>query len=90
MKIRLLIVLLILTFMSVGCSQTVTDSDKNDPITGFAWEIINRDIENLESNPAVNIIDSKITRLELVETFDALAGNPIQVYALEYRLLPGI
>lgn len=89
LKIRLLIVLLILTFMSVGCSQTVTDSDKNDPITGFAWEIINRDIENLESNPAVNIIDSKITRLELVETFDALAGNPIQVYALEYRLLPG-
>ena len=88
MKTRLLIVLVILSLFMAGCSQTVTDSDEDDPITDFAWEIINRDIKNLESNPAVKIIDSKITRLKLLETFDALADNPIQVYALEYRLLP--
>jgi hypothetical protein len=63
-------------------------SNIEDSITNFAWEIINRDIANYELNPNVNIIDSKLTRLELVETFDALADSPIQVYALEYRLLP--
>ncbi|HRS22224.1 MAG TPA: hypothetical protein P5510_10710, partial [Clostridia bacterium] len=69
MKTRLLIVILILALLIAGCSKAATDSYEKDPITGFAWEIINRDIENLESNPAVKIIDSKITRLELLETF---------------------
>lgn len=56
-------------------------------ITSLASEIINRDIAIYESNPEVNIIDSKITRLELVESFD-VEETPIDVYALEYRLLP--
>lgn len=86
LKIRLLTIIAILAFLAAGCSQTVTNND--DSITNLAWEIINRDIKNLESNPAVKIIDSKITRLELMETFDELADSPIQVYALEYRLLP--
>lgn len=86
MRIRLLIIIVILAFLATGCGQTATNIE--DSIISLAWEIINRDIENLESNPAVKIIDSKITRLELVETFDELADNPIQVYALEYRLLP--
>jgi len=84
-----------MTFI-VGLCTACTDreaagniaSAEEEQVTGFAWELINRDIENLESNPAVRIIDSKITRLELLETFDALAENPIQVYTLEYRLLP--
>lgn len=63
-------------------------TDKKDSITGFAWEIINRDIAHYEMNPEVKIVDSKITRLELLETFDTLAETPIHVYALEYRLLP--
>ena len=88
MKIRLMIVISILALLTAGCSQAAMDSYEKDPITNFAWEIINSNIENLESNPAVKIIDSKITRLELLETFDALADNPIQVYALEYSLLP--
>jgi hypothetical protein len=62
--------------------------NKENAITGFAWEIINRDIANYELNPEVKIVDSKITRLELLETFDTLAETPIHVYALEYRLLP--
>jgi len=60
----------------------------DDPITIFAWEFINKDIANFELNPGVNIIDSKITRIELIETFNNLADAPIDVYALEYRLLP--
>jgi beta-lactamase regulating signal transducer with metallopeptidase domain len=60
----------------------------DDPITSFAWEFINKDIANYESNPGVKIIDSKITRIGLIETFDNLADAPIDVYELEYRLLP--
>lgn len=63
------------------------DTDIDGQITRLAWEFINKDILNYESNPEINIIDSKITRLELIETFDTLADAPIDVYALEYRLL---
>ncbi|MGI5859985.1 MAG: M56 family metallopeptidase [Tepidanaerobacteraceae bacterium] len=63
-------------------------ADKSDQITNFAWEVINRDIAYYEENPEVKIIDSKITKLELLESFDTLAEMPIDVYALEYRLLP--
>lgn len=61
---------------------------ETDAITRYAWEIINKDIANYESNPDVKIIDSKITRLELVETVDTLMEESIRIYALEYRLLP--
>ncbi len=77
-----------------GLSDSFKESEQNknvsndDQITSFAREFINKDIVNYESNPKVNIIDSKITRLELIETFDNLADTPIDVYALEYRLLP--
>ncbi|NLZ53652.1 MAG: DUF4825 domain-containing protein [Thermoanaerobacteraceae bacterium] len=59
-----------------------------EEIIGFAWEKINHDIAHYEENPEVKIIDSKNTRLELLESFDTLADVPIDVYALEYRLLP--
>jgi len=62
--------------------------NNDDQITSFAREFINKNIVHYESNPEVNIIDSKITRLELIESFDNLADAPIDVYALEYRLLP--
>lgn len=62
--------------------------ERTSRITGFAWEIINRDIASYEEAPEVKIVDSKITKLELLESFDALADAPIDVYALEYRLLP--
>ncbi|MDD4568933.1 MAG: M56 family metallopeptidase [Tepidanaerobacteraceae bacterium] len=63
-------------------------ADESDQITNFAWEVINRDIAYYEENPEVKIIDSKITKLKLLESFDTLAEMPIDVYALEYRLLP--
>jgi predicted secreted protein len=60
----------------------------NNAVKSLAWQIINRDIANYESRPEVNIIDSKITRLELLKNFDMLTDTSIDVYALEYRLLP--
>ncbi len=87
-----LIVISIIIVMVVGIGLITNpkdkETDKLDQINSIVWEIINKDIENLESNPEVKIIDSKITRLELVETFDELVDTPIDVYALEYRLLP--
>lgn len=62
--------------------------DELDPIRSIAEEVMERDIANYEANPKVQIIDHKITRLELLKSFDALADTPIHVYALEYRLLP--
>jgi predicted secreted protein len=38
----------------------------NNAVKSLVWKIINRDIANYESRPEVNIIDSKITRLELL------------------------
>ncbi|MGF7142018.1 beta-lactamase regulating signal transducer with metallopeptidase domain [Anaerotaenia torta] len=73
---------------AAGIKLNTKDDNMDGQITSFAWEFINKDIVNYESNPEVNIIDSKITRLELIETFDSLADAPIDVYALEYRLLP--
>lgn len=69
----------IVTILSTGCSKITKQ------ITRFAWDIINREILNYESNPQVNIIDSKITRLELIDSFDALSVTSVDVYALEYR-----
>ncbi len=88
----ILTAILIMATAVLGTACTVTEvamnTDEKDPLNSFAWEIINRDIETHESNPKVDIVDSKITRLEKVETFDKLADMTIHVYALEYRLLP--
>lgn len=88
----IILLIVLITGLCAACTKTEVvknvDSDRNDQITGFALEIINRNIAHYESNPEVKITDSKITRLELVETFESLADKPIYVYALEYRLLP--
>lgn len=69
-------------------SEQNRDAGNEDEITRLAWEYINKDIANYELRQGVKIIDSKITRLELIESFDNLAEAPVEVYALEYRLLP--
>jgi len=79
---------LIIVTIGIGLAANPNDVDSDDQITSFARKFINMDIENYESNPEIKIIDSKITRLELIKTFDNLADAPIDVYALEYRLLP--
>ena len=83
-----------LLLLTNGRSKAVDELDVNEnavnfqKITSFAQEMIERDISTYESAPEVTIKDSKITRLELVKSFDGLTDTPIDVYALEYRLLP--
>ena len=90
LSMTLLVVLIAGLF--TACNETevknISTSEYKDQIASFAREAINRDIANYELNQEVNIIDSKITKLELIETFDTLTDTPIYVYALEYRLLP--
>jgi len=70
--------------------KMLDDLEKSNfnPIVSFAWEVIDRDIEYYEEDLKVKIVDSKITRLEPTANFDDLANETIEVYALEYRLLP--
>lgn len=70
--------------------KMLDDMEKNNfnPVVSFAWEVVNRDIKYYEEDSKVKIVDSKITRLELVESFNDLTDETIDVYALEYRLLP--
>jgi hypothetical protein len=83
---------IIVAILAVGLSVLVfttnPEKDELDPIRSLAWKVMERDIANYELNPEVNIIDHKITRLELIKSFDDLTDTPIHVYALEYRLLP--
>jgi beta-lactamase regulating signal transducer with metallopeptidase domain len=87
-----IIVFSIIIVATVGIGLVANPKTKGtyelEQITDIAWEFINKNIANYESNPEADIIDSKIIRLELIETFDKLADTPIDVYALEYRLLP--
>lgn len=86
--IILAVVVVCLAAVAFAANPKDKEADNLAQVTSLAQAIIDRDIANYELNPEVNIIDRKITRLELVETFKALAETPIDVYALEYRLLP--
>ena len=93
MAVMSMVLLIILTAaLFSACVQTESEKntapEKADPISSLAWEKINMDIENYELDPEIKINDSKIIRLEKIESFDALTDTPIDVYALEYRLLP--
>lgn len=79
----------------------VEDGDENT-VEGFAWDYINQDIDGLEAgieNKYVDgewvtipsqyrIIDKRITRLEKVAEYNNYGDYMIDVWALEYRLLP--
>lgn len=83
------VVLSVIIVAAVGTGLIVNPkAQRSDQIKGIAWEFINKEIAKYESNPEANIVDSKIIRLERIETFDNMADAPIDVYALEYRLLP--
>lgn len=90
----IIVTIMLVVAVSVGLMSNPADTspDKNiidsEQLTNFAMENINQTIANYELNPEIKIIKSKITRLELVKSFETLSDTPIYVYALEYRLLP--
>jgi len=91
-----IVILVVISMMLLTNGQSkILDRDStnknhviSDQITHFAKETINRDITNFELNPEIKIVNSKITHLELIQSFNSLSDTPIDIYALEYRLLP--
>ena len=59
-------------------------------VEDYANKYMQGKIENIESSEFtdVKIVDSKITKLEIVGTFDNLLPYPIEIWTLEYRLKP--
>lgn len=53
----------------------------------FAWDFINKEIENFASS-GVTITDSKIEDMTLLECYYQMTDYPIEVWQLQYRLLP--
>ena len=50
-------------------------------------ESFDHPLEGIEANN-LKVIDSKITKLELIGTFDSLLTYPIEIWSLEFRLKP--
>lgn len=61
-------------------------------VEDFAWEFIEKEIDMYEDPDGgwqgFKIVDSKITKLEKMETFEGILSSPIEIWALEYRLKP--
>lgn len=59
-------------------------------IEDYANQYIQEQIDILEASKLnnVKILDKKITKLELVGTFDNLLSYPLEIWTLEYRLKP--
>ena len=71
-----------------GLSNQAEHSQIDDQVKNIAWAFVNKDIENYELSPDVKIIDSKITRLEKLNSYVSSKNDEIDVYRLKYRLKP--
>jgi beta-lactamase regulating signal transducer with metallopeptidase domain len=74
--------------VSIGLLSNPTTSKLT--VEDYANQYIQEQIDILEAAEYndVKILDKKITKLELVGTFDNLLPYPIEIWALEYRLKP--
>ena len=57
-------------------------------VEDYADQFVAAQISALENSPDVKIMDSKITRLEKLGAYDGLLSSPVEIWLLEYRLLP--
>ncbi|MEA4962266.1 M56 family metallopeptidase [Lutispora sp.] len=73
------------------CIGLMTDpQERLLTVEDYAKGFIEQEIEAYESSEwnDVKIIDSKITRLEKIASFDNLISSPVEVWRLEYRMKP--
>ncbi|MCQ1530419.1 M56 family metallopeptidase [Lutispora saccharofermentans] len=73
------------------CIGLMTDpQERLLTVEDYAKDFIEQEIEAYESSEwnDVKIIDSKITRLEKIASFDNLISSLVEVWSLEYRLKP--
>ncbi len=78
--------LVLVAGVSIGLLSNPTTSKFT--IEDYAYQYIQEQIDFLEGSKhnSVKILDKKITKLELIGTFDNLLPYPIEIWALEYRL----
>lgn len=63
---------------------------KNDPLTvkDYAEQFMEQNITSYENSTNVKMVDSKITKLEKIASFDDLFATSLEIWSLEYRLKP--
>lgn len=89
-----LVGIIVIVVAAVGLLSNPKEVILNDPDTveGYAWKLIEDEItmyEDLEGGrEGFKIIDSEITKLEKISTFDNILSSPIELWSLEYRLKP--
>ncbi len=75
----------------VICGGLISNPQK-EPLTveDYANQFIEEQITAYEKNEwtDVKIIDSKITKLEKIASFNELLSSPVEIWSLEYRLQP--
>lgn len=101
--VPVLIAVLLVVAAAVGCTFTGAKADLDakieaglsdpDPLVRQAWSMIQQNIEetsrNISGDEGTRFTDAEITRLELTDSFgDIQEGAVIEVYELNYRMLP--
>ncbi len=93
--VGIVIVILVAVGLLSNPKEEVPDEvDMDAPVTvgEYALEFMQKDIvkyEDLEGSwQGFKIIDSKITKLEKIATFDDILSSPIEIWKLEYLLKP--
>ncbi len=85
------VVIVAIIAVAVICVGLVNNPQR-EPLTveDYANQFMEQQITTYEKNEGtdVKIIDSKITRLQKIASFDELLSSPVEIWCLEYRLKP--
>ncbi|MEK3747161.1 M56 family metallopeptidase [Paenibacillus sp. FSL E2-8871] len=81
-----LVAILVVAALCVG----LISNPKNDPLTvkDYAEQFMEQNITSYENSTNVKMVDSKITKLEKIASFDDLFATSLEIWSLEYRLKP--
>ncbi|WP_340008858.1 M56 family metallopeptidase [Paenibacillus sp. FSL K6-0276] len=81
-----LVAIIVVLALCVG----LISNPKNDSLTvkDYAEQFMNQNITSYENGSDIKIINSQITKLEKIASFDDLLATPLEIWSLEYRLKP--
>lgn len=81
-----LVTLIAVAALSVG----LLSNPRNNSLTvkDYAEQFMEQNIASYKNNMNIEIIDSQITKLEKIASFDDLLATPLEIWSLEYRFKP--
>lgn len=81
-----LVAIIVVAALCVG----LISNPKNESLTvkDYAEQFMEQNITSYENSSDIKVIDSKITKLEKIASFDDLLATPLEIWSLEYRLKP--